>query len=107
MPDFLAGTYPYAKRQAIADAVQAGLLPHTQQPEGDSTIRGAVTVLVRVTPPDTEGLVWEVAFKKLADSCFKHFGHLSGDYDHILADARKSIAPEVARGCATKVVEDA
>jgi len=33
---------------------------------------------------------WEVAFKKLADSCYKHFGHLPGDYDHILADARKN-----------------
>jgi hypothetical protein len=67
MPEFVAGTYPYAKRQAIADAVQAGLLPHAQQTEGDGAIRGAVTVLIRVVAPQTE------------------------------------VAPEVARGCATKV----
>jgi hypothetical protein len=54
MPEFVAGTYPYAKRQAIADAVQAGLLPHTQQTEGDVSIRGAVTVVVRVTVPQSE-----------------------------------------------------
>ena len=54
MPEFLAGTYPYAKRHAIADAVQAGLLPHSQQTEGDVSIRGAVTVFVRVVAPQKQ-----------------------------------------------------
>jgi len=54
VPEFVAGTYPYAKRQAIADAVQAVLRLHPQQTEGDVSIRGAVTVLVRVTPPEVE-----------------------------------------------------
>lgn len=51
--DFVAGTYPYRKRQAIADAVQAGLLPHMQQDTSDVRLAGEVVVIVRVTPPDT------------------------------------------------------
>ena len=93
MPEFCAGTYPYAKRQAIADAVQAVLLPHTQQTEGDSTIRGAVTVIVRVTPP---GMVYYDEVAGIGDAEWDALTHLK-------LSPPSEIAPEVARGCAMKV----
>lgn len=52
MPDFVAGTYPYRNRHAIMEAVQAGLLPHARQ-AGDDVHQGCVTVIVRVTAPQT------------------------------------------------------
>ena len=93
MPEFLAGTYPYAKRQAIADAVQAVLQLHTQQTEGDVSIRGAVTVLIRVIAPQT-GLVF----------CDEVGGATDEEAWELLTKSKLTpIAPEVARGCATKV----
>lgn len=102
MPEFCAGTYPYAKRQAIADAVQAGLLPHTQQTEGDSTIRGAVTVIVRVVAPQTEVGAegpcicgqWATVHIPECPVAIRY---------RQMRDNLRDTPPEVARGCATKV----
>lgn len=81
MVDLIAGTYPYHKRHAIMEAVQAGLLPHTRQ-DGDEGHLGCVTVIVRVTAPQEPQYVGRPVTVLVADE----------------ADA----APERARGCATK-----
>lgn len=80
MPDIPVGTYPYHKRHAIMEAVQAGLLPHTRL-DGDEDHQGCVTVLIRVTAPQEPKFVAEGDFK-----CPKCGGRYFGSWLHKRAD---------------------
>lgn len=80
MPDFVVGPYPHHARRAILDAVEDALAGFGAPVPGS----GDVTVIVRCTAPEPEGM----------SSVFQAI--------HDAFDA--SIPPDRARGCATKVI---
>lgn len=119
MADIPVGTYPYHKRHAIMEAVQAGLLPHTRQ-DGDEVHEGCVTVIVRVVPPaamvdllnfgpdmappiPTGTAPLTIKERWAACGVGMDRAELAFRYEATLHQQSADVPPDAARGCATKV----
>ena len=112
MPDLTAGRFRYEDRYSVLAAIEQAVANLTVPDAPD----GAVSVIVRVTAPQTEASVAEMGppipvgtapltIKERWAACGVGMdrAELAFRYEATLHQQKADIAPEQARGCATAV----